>query len=202
MKVRFNMKLDKKGMTLVEIIVSLALISLVLIFLMSLFIKVRGTYNQSKIQADYEILVANIVKAVGDDIENYGLYSVEWEDKLKHEALIITFDEFRPSKLSERIKKVLRVYFRENKYYVSYSYESIGSYNSTAASRTADITSDERITSNIRPIPEDVVIDSNNYINLEKENWPDGSAIIKINIPLSNAKGNIYDINIFGTIRK
>lgn len=195
------MKLDKKGMTLVEIIVSIALISLVLIFLMGLFIKVRGTYNQSKIQSDYEILVANIVKSVGDDIENYGLYSVEYENASKKDALILTFDEFRPTKLSERIKKVLRVYFRNNKYYVSYSYESTSSYNSTTSSRTNNITSEERLTSNIRPIPADIVIDSDNYINLEKKVESDGSAIVKINIPLSTAKGNIYDINIFGTIR-
>lgn len=196
------MKLNKNGMTLVEIIVSIALISLVLIFLMGLFIKVRGTYNQSKIQSDYEILTGNIIKSVGDDIENYGLYSIEYENPSKKDALIFTFDEFRETKLSERIKKTLRVYFRNNKYYISYSYETSASFNSTPASRIENITSKERVTSNIRPIPEDVVIDSKNYIDLEKKVEADGSEIIKIKIPLSTAKGNIYDINIFATILK
>lgn len=195
------MKLDKKGMTLVEIIVSLALISIVLIFLMNLFIKVRGTYNQSKIQSDYEILTSNIIKAVGDDIENYGLYSVEYENTSAKSAVILTFDEFRPTKLSERIKKVLRVYYKNNHYYISYSYESSSSPESTLASRTDNITSKERVTSNIRPIPTDVVIDSNKYINLETKSESDGSKIIEINIPLANEKGNIYDINIFGIIK-
>lgn len=194
------MRLNKKGMTLVEVIVSIALISLVLVFLMGLFLKVRGTYNQSKIQSNYEILVSIIIKSVGDDIEKYGLYSVEYEDEAKKDALIITYDAFRETQLSERIRKILRVYFKDNRYFISYAYESEASFNSTFNSRTDNITSAERITNNIRPIPNDAVIDEKKYINMEKKLEPDGSSIIKINIPISNAKGNIYDINIYGTI--
>lgn len=195
------MKLNKKGMTLVEVIVSISLISLVLIFLMGLFINIRGTYNRSKIQSDYEILNANIIKAVGDDIENYGLYSVEYLDPTKS-AVVLTYDEFRPTNLSERIKKVLRVYFDKNKYFISYAYESDSSFGATSTSVTKDITSEERITSVIRPIPDDVILDSKNYITLEKKSETTGEAIIKIKIPLANEKGNIYDINIYGVIYK
>ena len=42
------MKLNDKGMTLVEIIVSIALISIVLIFLLNLFINVQANYRFSK----------------------------------------------------------------------------------------------------------------------------------------------------------
>ena len=184
------MKLNKKGMTMMEIIVSIALISIVLIFLMNLFIRVRGTYNQSKIQSDYDMLVANIIKAVGNDIDTYGLRSIEYETPGKKDALILTFNTFRPYNLSERIRKVLRVYFKDNKFYISYAYET---------DYTDNITSNERVTGVIREIPPDVVIDSSNYIELTTKNINPDRAI-EIKIPMATAKGNIYDINIYGII--
>lgn len=184
------MKLNKKGMTMMEIIVSIALISIVLVFLMNLFLKVRETYMQSKIQANYDMLVANIIKAVGNDIDTYGLRSVEYETPGKKDAIILTFNTFRPYHLSERIKKVLRIYFRNNTYYISYAYE---------AEYTDNINSNERVTSIVREIPPDVVIDSSNYIELESKNInPD--KIVEIKIPMSNARGSVYDINIYGII--
>lgn len=178
------MKLNKKGVTMVEVIVSVALISIVLIFLMGLFIKMRGVYNQSKIKADYEMINGLIIKAVGEDIENYGLKSVKYKDSNKKDALIFTFNEFRPTQLSSRIQKVLKVYFKNNTYYISYTYE---------ADITPNITSAERVTGVIREIPDDVIIDPTNYISLTNK-----GSINKIKVPLSDSKGNIYDINIYG----
>lgn len=178
------MRLDKKGMTMVEIIVSVALISIVLIFLMNLFVKVRSTYAQSKAQSDYEILVSNVIKAIGDDIDKYGLRSVKYKDEGSKSSIILEFNSFRPTQLSERIKKVLRLYFVNNHYYINYSYD---------ATLSANLTSDERVTSVIREIPDDVVIDSKNYIELKSKN-----DMIEIKVPMSNSKGTVYDINVYG----
>lgn len=189
------MRLNKKGITMVEIIVSVALISIVLSFLMALFVKVRATYNQSKIQSDYEILVANVIRSIGDDIENYGLREVDYISSGNKGAIILTFNSFRKTNLSERIQKVLRVYFKNNHYYVSYSYENI-SINGIMINES--LTSEEKITSVIREIPDDVIIDSQNYIELNKDLKANGETFIKIKIPLSNSTGTIYDINIYG----
>lgn len=180
------MKLDKKGMTMVEIIVSVALISIVLIFLMNLFVKVRTTYAQSKIQSDYEILTSNVIKAMGDDIDKYGLKSVEYESEDSKSSIILEFNAFRPTQLSERIKKVLRLYFVNNHYYINYSYD---------ASLSPNLTSAERVTSVIREIPDDVVIDSRNYIELKKKN-----DLVEIKVPMANSKGTVYDINVYGIL--
>lgn len=185
-------RLDKKGMTMIEIILSIALISIVLIFLMSLFLKVRGTYNQSKIQSNYETLGANVIKAIGNDIENYGLYSVEYDtDSDANSAVIFTFNTFRPQHLSERIKKVLRVKFDENKYILSYMYES---------KFTTSITSTERVTGVLRELPSDVIVDSSKYIELTKHNLG-VDTLVEIKVPMSNEKGTIYDINVYGLIK-
>lgn len=199
------MKLNKKGMTMVEIIVSISLISIVLIFLMNLFIKVRGTYNQSKIQADFDVLNATIIKAIGDDIDLYGLKEVEYigteshvayADKSTYSAIVLTFSEYRASKLSDPIKKVLKVYYNENKYYISYGYDSV---------ITNNITSAERLTNVVREAPDGIIFNSNHYIQLLEngsgaEEVNTTSHIVEIKIPVSTEKGNIYDINVFGVI--
>jgi len=181
---------NNKGMTIVELIVSITLISIVLIFLMNMFIKVRGTYNNSKIQADYDMLNAIVIEAIGSDIKNYGLMSVEYESE-DHDALIFTFDEYRPTKLSEPIKKILRLYSKNDRYYISYKYEK---------EYTETITSDERLSGITREIPEDIIINPDEYIILKKGST--GSGIIEIHVPLSTEKGNIYDINIYGVLKE
>lgn len=186
-------KLDKKGMTMVEIILSVALISIVLIFLMGLFLKVRGTYNMSKIQSNYDMLGSNIIKAIGNDIDNYGLKDVRYETAGDKSSVVLTFNTFRPQHLSERIQKVLRVYFKNNIYYISYAYES---------QYTSDITSVERVSGVIRELPSDVVIDSSNYIELTTQNLGNGDRVVGLKVPMSTEKGNVYDINVYGLIKK
>lgn len=183
---------NKKGMTLIEIIVTITLLGIVLLFLMNLFLKVRNTYNKSSVQADYNMLVATMIKAIGNDIDDYGLYSVEYENLEKRDAIILTFNSFRPSNLSERIKKIVRVEFKNNEYYISYSYES---------AYTKNITSMERISGVIREMPDGVYVDKDNYLFFEKSSLGRDD-IVKICIPMENEFGNVYDINVYGLIKK
>lgn len=183
---------NNKGMTIMEIVVSIALISIVLIFLMSLFIQVRSTHNESNVKSDYEMLAANTIKAIGDDIDKYGLYDVVYEQAGDKSSVIFTFNAFRLNHLDDRVKKVLRVYFRNNNYYISYTYES---------KYTADITSAERITGMVRELPINAYLDSSNYILLERTRIGEDE-LIEVKIPIEDEHGNIYDINVYGLIKK
>lgn len=184
---------NTKGMTMVEMLVSIALISVVLILLMSLFLTSRDLYNKSKNQSDFNILSSTIIKAVSDDIENYGLYSVSNKSD-GSDALVLTFNTFRKTKLSERIVKVLKVYYNNTtkKYYISYTYDS---------DLTDNLTSTERMTNEVRVIPDGAVVNTSRLIDFSIEQLNSQERLIKIKIPLTNNYGNVYDINIYGVIK-
>ncbi len=186
-----DVKLNKSGVTLVEIIVSLALISAVLIFLMSLFVNVRGTYNTSKAEADYDMLVSTFIRGIGDDIDKYGLLNVEYKEGVSNKSeVILTFNAYRPTKLSQKIKKVLKMYLdSEGTYHLSYAYD---------ADVTDNVVSNERITNVVREIPKDGIIDASEVIHIRRL---DGKAI-EIRVPIMNAEGTDYTINIYGIIQE
>lgn len=61
--------MNKKGMTLVEIIISIALISIVLIFLFSLLVNVRDINSTSEVNTTYLINKALILKNIEEDLD-------------------------------------------------------------------------------------------------------------------------------------
>ena len=63
------MELNKKGMTLVEIIISIALISIVLIFLFSLLVDVKDMNDEASINSDYLINKALMLKNIEEDLD-------------------------------------------------------------------------------------------------------------------------------------
>ena len=63
------MKLNKKGITLVEIIISIALISIVLIFLFNLLVDVKDMNDEASINSDYLINKALILKNIEEDLD-------------------------------------------------------------------------------------------------------------------------------------
>lgn len=60
--------MNKKGMTLVEIIISIVLISIVLIFLFSLLVNVRDINSSSEVNTTYLINKALILKNIEEDL--------------------------------------------------------------------------------------------------------------------------------------
>lgn len=189
--------MNKKGITLIEIIVSISLISVVMIFLVSLFLRVNMTYMTGKVNSKYNMLKADIIKAVGDDLENYDLLSAKYYPEYgreKDEAVVFEFDEYRESKLSERIKKVLRVYFEYDEYKISYAYEVDCEEHEDICSD--NLTSKERVTTVIRDVPEGTTLGHDKHIEFMENN-----EIVKIKIPIEDKSGNIYDINIYGVIK-
>lgn len=201
--------MNSKGMTLVEIIVSLALISIVLIFLLNLFLLIRTTYTASKMEAEYDLIVSNVVDAVSNDISKYGLESVkEIEEVADHAAYLLTFNAYRPTKLANKIEKVLEVYPESKdgiiRYFINYSYNT--KYNNPPTfTKITDIVSDERKTGISRQIPEDALLDSTRYIHIKEMDSSAASSferqVIEIKIPLANKSGTKYDINIYAILK-
>lgn len=128
------MKLNKKGMTLVEIIISIALISIVLVFLFSLLVDVKDMNDEASINSDYLINKALILKNIEEDLDGtdsltlntcaindfyttYNAYKDDLEDKQKaSECIKFTFDN------DDSKEAYLGIYYYKNKdsYVISY----------------------------------------------------------------------------------
>lgn len=195
-------------MTLIEIIVSLALISIVLIFLLNLFLLIRTTYNQSKMEAEYDLIVSNVIDSVSADINRYGLKNIkEIETVDNHAAYLLTFNAYRPTKLSGHIEKVLEIYPESKdgtlKYFINYSYNTKYE-NPPLYYKATDLIANEKITNIAREIPSDAMLDSTRYIHIdempENEASTLGHKAVEIKIPIANKSGTKYDINIYALL--
>lgn len=79
---------NNKGTTLVEIIVSVALISIVMVFLVGLLIDLRDIDDKSLKRLEYEEKIALITKQFQDTIQKYGTcsFSVSNDNTLNAEC--------------------------------------------------------------------------------------------------------------------
>ena len=92
--------MNKKGMTLVEIIVSIVLVSIILIPITRLLITVNGLYKKSKLEVDFEVLDTILIDTISTDINRYGVKSVSLDGK---KSVTITFYAFSESNFNEII---------------------------------------------------------------------------------------------------
>lgn len=126
------MKLNKKGITLVEIIISIALISIVLIFLFSLLVDVKDMNDEADLNSTYLINKSLMLKNIEEDLDGsdsltlttceindfyttYNTYKDSLEDKQKaNECIKFTFDD--------NTNGFLGIYYYKNKdsYVISY----------------------------------------------------------------------------------
>ena len=70
------MKLNNKGITLVEIIISIALISIVLVFIFSMLIQVNNENTENEVKSSYLINQAAYIKQIEEDFLDYKLKSI------------------------------------------------------------------------------------------------------------------------------
>lgn len=68
------MNLNKKGITLVEIVISVALISLVLVFLFTLLIQINNENSDNEIRASYLTIQSSFIKQIEEDFFDYKVY--------------------------------------------------------------------------------------------------------------------------------
>ena len=68
--------MNKKGFTLVEIIVSISLVSVVMIFLFQIITTIKNIYDKQNNKNDTKITVAVITREVERDLSSFGLAGV------------------------------------------------------------------------------------------------------------------------------
>ena len=82
-------KLNKKGNTLIELIISIALMSIVLVFLMHLLIDLNNTNTNNKFAKNNQINRTEIIKFIEQDLNKNTLTKIE--DNSTSNTLIIKF---------------------------------------------------------------------------------------------------------------
>lgn len=203
------MKLNKKGMTLVEIIISIALISIVLVFLFSLLVDVKDMNDEASINSDYLINKALILKNIEEDLDKattelkintceignfyttYDTYKNDLEDKQKaSECIKFTFDN-DDSKVA-----YLGIYYYKNKdsYVISYI------HGDTKATRLLPEFEKYNVddSGNIKSGFEIKYSNSNDTTNekITSEKILDKNIFHKIEIPIIGSDGKDYSILI------
>ena len=68
--------MNNKGFTLVEIIVSISLVSVVMIFLFQIITTIKNIYDKQNNKNDIKITVAVITREVERDLSSFGLVGV------------------------------------------------------------------------------------------------------------------------------
>lgn len=170
--------MNKKGMTLVEIIVSIVLVSIILLFITKLLITVNSLYKKSKLEVDYEVLNSLLIDTIASDINRYGVKEITSDGK----SLTITFDAYRETKLNEYIMK--RLSLTSDGGYIKYEYVN------------EDLNSDERARNFVRKIPEGAIIDEANFVSYDKFD-SSGDKLNELRIKIIASNGNDFSANIY-----
>jgi type II secretory pathway component PulJ len=188
------MKLNKKGITIVEIIISVTLVSIVLVFLFNVMITVKNEDSKSQTQSKLLINQALIIKSIQSDIKDYGLKGVDY-------CSLTDIDTFKPKNNftdSNNIYCLKLIYDVSNTtntgylFYYQYNYTSTSKMNvvgykrdTNRLIRETDIKPDiGNHQGNVKRICSDP--DSNNKINCS----------IVINMPIIGDDTFDYGINL------
>ncbi len=169
--------MNKKGMTLVEIIVSIVLVSIILIFITRLLITVNGLYKKSKLEVDFEVLDTILIDTISMDINRYGVKSVSLDAK---KSVTITFNAFRESNLNELIVKKLSL--TDDARYIKYEYVN------------NNLTSDERTRNFVRKVPDGAIIDENDFANYKEF---ENTSLRELRVKMLASNGNDFTSNIY-----
>lgn len=99
---------NKRGMTLVELLLSIVLISLVLIFIIQLCLRARNAYLNNSVNVKYELSKSIITDAIMNDLIKKDLNSINYNSNN------ITFN------YKDNITKTLTVVSNSNKFLIKY----------------------------------------------------------------------------------
>lgn len=128
------MKLNNKGMTLIEIIISIALISIVLIFIFSLLITVNEMNEKSEANNTYLLSKAMVIKFIEEDIKGatsitlgrcekdsstgvsvfLGSYSSQTFDNNKQKASMCIEFSYNKAGVGQPYTSYLALYYKDN----------------------------------------------------------------------------------------
>lgn len=169
---------NNRGTTLIEIVISIGLISIVVIFIMQLFVTSRSNYVNSKTKIEYEVLKSSIIKSVEEDMSLYEIDSL-YDDC--NNSIKIVYDGYRDNdyKKEKKIIKVLKTYVENNKSYISYEFDPT----------IDDLTTEEKALKFAREIKDAGSLSLKSEVN---------DKYVKIKVPLLDNRNNSYDIIIYG----
>lgn len=176
--------MNKKGFTLVEIIVSISLVSVVMIFLFQIITTIKNIYDKQSNRNDTKITVAVITREVERDLSSFGLAEVPAK------TCDTTNNNIVPS-TAENVKCVKLIYNNDNvkfnEGYVVY-YENNGKYFLGYKRGKGNIIETQTVRE-INVAPEDDV-----FLDIKYKNANDIYSL-KLNIPIRD-NNDMYDLVI------
>lgn len=105
------MKLNNKGFSLLEMLVSISILSIVIVFMMHLFANIRNVYTSNREEFEYEILKSKVIKTISDDLNDSKLIRYE---KNSNKKVTLYFEN--GNKTIEINDNNIRYYDNENEY--------------------------------------------------------------------------------------
>lgn len=209
---------NNKGMTIIEILISICIISIVVLLLFNMLIQVRNEDVSNQIQSNFVINQSTFIKELEEDIINYGVKSVSscslQEANISSELLNKGYEnkfkcikfEYAADYTSDNTAflMIYNTYARfdvENGEYkgrddsarwmVQYVRGHYRKYNGDRP----DLTSWRNATQLMKEYPSEVVLNDKPYISYTAGagNTQNAASIV---IPIANAEGEHYDINL------
>lgn len=212
------MKIDNKGMTIVEILVSILIIGIVLVLLFSMLSQVRNEDRVNNVQSNFIINQSTFIKNIEEDIVNYGVKSISpcsLADANIASHTVVTGDEenFKCIRIEYAADYIednigyLMVYHYYTKYEtIDNNYKGInpawmiqyvrGSYKETCLSNnTPNRSSWKNATSLMKEMPSEIDLGDTPYLLYTAMSGTNINAASLV-LPIVNTEGEHYDINL------
>lgn len=188
------MKLNNKGITLIEIIISITLISLVIVFLLSVLITVRHEDKTSKSLSHLKMNQALIIKEINTDFierELIGIESCEDGTIRSKDSVHQYVKTLNNSLLTDGGGSCLKLIYNPAKGTDNIGYLLAYSYN-FSNTNLVNVSGYRRgINSLIRETESSVATKGTAFVNCDFE-----MCIVSINLPILAENGDDYGINI------
>ena len=205
--------MNNKGVTIVEILLSIIIMSIVLIILFSMLSNVRNEDEKNQIKSQYVVNQSLIVQAIEEDIINYGvksveecsLYNVDLSSNNINQKYRNDFKCLRINYASDYLTDnigFLMIYNYYNNYDPVKNYEGSESSWMTRYVRGhydgTEVKDNWRtLTTASNNLPDQVDLSGEitvKYTNMALSS--NNSNAVLINIPIKNPNGDHYDINL------
>ncbi len=206
---------NNKGMTIIEILISVVIISLCLTLLFSLLIQVRNEENNNNIQSSFLINQASFTRQIEEDIVNYGIKAIT---SCEIGAAGVNTEVI--GKGHENDFKCIKIhyaadYIKDNvgfiliyNYYKTYDYEDghlvgkdaawsvsyqRGMYRTCGNNRQPVNSTWQHATTLMRELPSEVDLHDTPYVLYTATTGTNAASLV---IPIVNLEGEHYDLNL------
>lgn len=210
-----------RGATIVEILISVAIIGIILLLLFSMLLQVRNEDKNNNIQSNFIINQSTFIKAIEEDITNYGVRAVSsctFADVNINSSTVVTGDEenfkcirieYAADYLKDKVGYLI-IYNFYSKYEVKdgknvgiepkwmIKYER-GYYERCNSGKPVKSSWHEEVTI-MKEMPEEVNMNNDPYVLYTAQSGTNINAG-SIVLPLETLSGEHYDINLGVTFK-